>query len=205
MVGFLFDFIFLSLYPRNMTHEIVNQLHRLSMAVQGEVPADVVDEGLREHLIREEWKKKVPNLLGVITDPAHRYYGRVGQLQWPAHDFFVGTEEGHRVGAMKAAAEGERKFGFCLTIDMALVTVPEEALFLIDKGDVSSLGIRIVDEEGREGLLLKWKPLDGNKAKGEYLAQFGERLVVSEDYLMMQDPTWEFSLTHEKIKELQEK
>lgn len=185
--------------------ELVENLHRLSMAVQGEVPPEVVEQRIREARIEAEWNSKTNGLLAVVTGPAHRYHGRVGQVKWATHDFFVGSEEGIRVGSKRIVAAGVWKFCLCVSIDSNLVYVQEGAFLAIEKERMAEYSIEVVDGEGRKGLLLGWFREEGRGRGGFYQARFGQEIIEKDDWLMMQEPTWKFHLPPEGLEELQTK
>jgi hypothetical protein len=165
------------------------QLYRIAQEFE-ETPEDIDLQELQERLREEEWQEFTPNLLGLIIDHEHPYYGRIGQIQNAIHDFLV---------------EGERKFGFILNMGSVSIGAAKEAMFIFDKGEVGQMGIQIKDSTGREGTLTQWRDRHLNNLPGIYFGEFGEEVVEEEDCLMNSNPSWEIWLTPEQIEELYQK
>lgn len=110
---------------------------------------------------------------------------------------FVGNKPLGKVDPeeLKAGANIEHKLCLVIKIDLFLIDLREDGgqYRLINKLELENEAIEVKDENGGVGVIVGWQKNDeAHFPFGLYTAQFEEEVIKKEDYLMMQEPTWEF-------------
>jgi hypothetical protein len=146
---------------------------------------------------QERWKAEANFYLAEITDSEHEYFGRIGQVMWAMGGSFVDNKPLYKFAANELQPEMTVEYKLCLVIkiDLELVQFPEDGgqYQLLNKNDIAAEEIEVEDENGRVGVLLGWQKNDREGLPfGFYTARFGEEITEKGDWLMMQEPTWEF-------------
>ena len=136
-----------------------------------------------------------------ITDTEHEYFDRIGQVMFAMGSSFIGNkptyklDAGEMVKKLQAGEKIEHKLCLVAKIDLEAVFFAEDGgqYRLVNKFELENEQIEVKEEDGRTGLLVSWRKNEGGRLPfGFYTARFGDEIVEKEDFLMMQEPTWEF-------------
>ncbi|OGD85830.1 hypothetical protein A2Z23_02095 [Candidatus Curtissbacteria bacterium RBG_16_39_7] len=150
---------------------------------------------------QERWDADANFYLLAITELGHEYFGRVGQVMHAMPASFVGNiplhELVHKLGSEEFSKDIRTEQALCLVvkIDLSLVMIREsgQQYRLINKHWLEGEEIEVEDENGSVGRLSGWyKANQPGSHFGIYTARFEEGDVETPDWLMMQEPTWEF-------------
>ena len=95
----------------------------------------------------------------------------------------------------QAGIKIEHKLCLVAKIDLEAVFFAEDGgqYRLVNKFELENEQIEVKEEDKRTGLLVSWRKNEGGRLPfGFYTARFADEIVEKEDFLMMQEPTWEF-------------
>jgi len=146
---------------------------------------------------QERWKAEANFYLLEVTDSEHEYSGRIGQVMFALPTSFIGNRPLYKIGAeeLTAGANVENKLALVVKVDLVLVHLAQDGgqYRLLNKFELKEETIEVEDEDGRVGRLLDWQKNDQEGLPfGVYTARFDDVTVEKEDWLMMQEPTWQF-------------
>lgn len=150
---------------------------------------------------QERWKTEANFYLAEITDCEHEYFGRIGQLIFAMGTSFVDNEPTYKLDSerlqnlLEAGKEIEYKLALVIKIDVLLIHIAEDGdqYRLLNKFELGDEEIVVEDEDGRTGVLVGWRKNDQEGLPfGFYTVRFGDEIVEADDWLMMQDPRWQF-------------
>lgn len=132
------------------------------------------------------------DLLAEVICPEHKYFPRFGQVSGFNHDQFIGDQPLYKVG-LKRVEDVIWRAVVIVNFRDEILAVPRECCRIFEKQDLKDEDIEVVDEIGRVGKLLGWeRGRRDSSVKGVYKAEFGARILSKQDWLMRQEPSWQF-------------